>query len=126
MVEGFRDRISGKRAGKAVANTMEAKPDKENGGASTMRLVVYIPASAEEARKAADAVKAGTGVILNAEYLEETIRRRVIDFLDGAVYVLGGDSRRIADSVQLYTPPGVDVADESVLRYGGRPIGDGR
>jgi cell division inhibitor SepF len=91
-----------------------------------MKLVVYIPASPEDARKAADAVKIGTGVVLNGEYLEETARRRVIDFLDGAVYVIGGESQRISDTVQLYTPAGVDVSNESILRYGGRPIGDGK
>lgn len=89
-----------------------------------MKLVVYIPASPEDARKAADALKTGTGVVLNGEYLEETARRRVIDFLDGAVYMIGGESQRISDTVQLYTPAGVDVSNESILRYGGRPIND--
>ena len=91
-----------------------------------MKLVVYIPASPEEASKAADAVKAGTCVVLNGEYLDDTARRRVFDFLDGAIYVLDGNSQRISDSVQLYVPSSVEISDESVLKYGGRPIGDSR
>jgi len=83
-----------------------------------VRFAVYIPASFEEALRPAEAMKNGNGVVINGEHLDGVNYQRVLDFLDGAAYVLGGSGRRVSDNVQVYVPSTMEVVDESISYYG--------
>ena len=81
-------------------------------------FVIFMPSSHEDALKSADAMRSGSGVVINGEYLDEVGYRRVTDFLDGAAYVLGGTGRRVSDNVQVYVPELMEIVDETVSYYG--------
>ena len=81
-------------------------------------FVIFMPSSREDAMKSADAMRSGSGVVINGEYLDEVGYRRVTDFLDGAAYVLGGTGRRVSDNVQVYVPALMEIVDETVSYYG--------
>ena len=85
-----------------------------------------MPSSHEDALKSADAMRSGSGVVINGEYLDEVGYRRVTDFLDGAAYVLGGTGRRVSDNVQVYVPAAMEIVDETVSYYGNLNTGKKR
>ena len=42
--------------------------------------------------------------------------QRIMDYLSGAIYALGGAQQRIADSMFLFTPDGVSIQGPSDLK----------
>lgn len=95
-------------------------------GPASARFAVYMPASFEEALRPAEAMRSGSGVVINGEHLNEETYRRVLDFLDGAAFVLGGSGRRVSETVQVYAPATMEIVDESVSYYGGLTAGKTR
>lgn len=90
------------------------------------RFAVYMPSTYEEALRPAEAMKGGSGVVINGEQLDEANYRRVLDFLDGAAYVMGGSGRRVSDTVQVYAPSTMEIVDESISYYGSLSSGKTR
>jgi FtsZ-interacting cell division protein YlmF len=97
----------------------EGGEHRRNRTGENLRFAVYMPASYEDAARSADVMKNGSGVVINGENMDNAVYQRVIDFLDGAAYVLGGAGRRVSDTVQVYVPATVDVVDETVSNYYG-------
>ena len=109
-----------------------ARDDEGNGGSrknkidEKVRFSVYMPSSHEDALRSADAMKKGSGVVINGEYLDGAGYQRVMDFLDGAAYVLGGSGRHVSDTVQVYVPATMSIADEGTAFYGKLTSGKSR
>jgi cell division inhibitor SepF len=61
--------------------------------------------SFEDARVAADGLKAGVQQILNLAATPQGLRERVIDFLNGVVYAIEGSVERVSEHVFVYAPP---------------------
>lgn len=103
--------------------TTEPKRGRETANA---RFAVYMPSTFEEALRPAETMKNGSGVVINGEQLDEQGYRRVLDFLDGAAFVLGGSGRRVSDTVQVYAPANMEIVDESISYYGSLTAGKAR
>jgi len=99
---------------------------KGDPSAASLRFAVYMPGSYDEAARSADAMKNGSGVVINGESLDSAAYQRVLDFLDGASYVLGGTGRRVSDTVQVYVPTSIEIVDDSVSFYGNLNTGKRR
>lgn len=88
-------------------------------------LVVEAPRRFEDAQEAADHLKAGRPVILHLEGLDREVGQRIVNFLMGAAYALGGAMHRVG-AIILFAPAGVDVSIPLSLRLGdrdGKPTG---
>ena len=97
----------------------ETANDRRRGKeAGNVRFAVYMPSTFEEALRPAEAMKGGNGVVINGEQLDAGSYQRVLDFLDGAAFVLGGSGRRVSETVQVYVPSAMEIVDESVSYYG--------
>ena len=107
----------------AEETTNDHRRGKEPGN---VRFAVYMPSTFEEALRPAEAMKGGNGVVINGEQLDEGNYQRVLDFLDGAAYVLGGSGRRVSETVQVYVPSAMEIVDESISYYGGLTSGKTR
>lgn len=88
-----------------VLNLAAAAPQLKS-----MRVVVLEPRSFEEVQQIADQLKEKRPVILNLDGADKAVARRVVDFVSGTVYALGGGMQRINPSIFLFTPPNVDIA----------------
>ena len=62
------------------------------------------PTSFDDCKEIGDRFKAGVPVIVNLQAVERDIMRRIVDFMSGLTYGLGGDMERTADRVFLITP----------------------
>ena len=77
---------------------------------SAMRMVVYQPQNFEDTQTIIDSLKGGRPVIVNLENLQIDAAQRVLDFISGAIYALGGSVRKISKGIFLLAPPGVDIS----------------
>ncbi|MDO5478086.1 MAG: cell division protein SepF, partial [Clostridia bacterium] len=68
------------------------------------KVVVIQPESFEEAREIAENLKSNKPVIVNLEKIEKEQARRMVDFVSGASYALGGDIQKISNMIFLVTP----------------------
>lgn len=76
---------------------------------SSSKVAVFHPTTFEEVQKLADALKNRDAVIVNLEGVDEFLTRRIIDFLNGVTYVLGGETQKIGQAVMIFAPPNFDI-----------------
>lgn len=72
-------------------------------------VVVLQPESFEEAKDIADNLKAKKPVIDHLEKIEKEQARRMVDFVSGSSYALGGDIQKISNMIFLVTPYTVGI-----------------
>jgi len=73
------------------------------------RVNVLYARTMEDARRAADGLKAGHQQVVNFQYADARVRERVVDFLMGVVYALEGTVERVHEQVFLFAPANVQV-----------------
>lgn len=73
-------------------------------------VVVIQPLSYDEAQVIADHIRSYRPVIVNLEKLDYTIAQRIMDFVSGAVYTLGGNLERVTQNIFIIAPENVDIA----------------
>ena len=74
-----------------------------------MKVVVVQIEEFEEAREVADHLRSKKPVVINLEKLEKETARRVIDFISGSVYSLGGSIQKVTGGIFLVAPYNVDI-----------------
>ena len=72
-------------------------------------VVVIQPETFEEAKDIADKLKAKKPVIVNLEKIEKEQARRMVDFVSGASYAMGGEIQKISNMIFLVTPYNVGI-----------------
>ncbi|MEW6182652.1 MAG: cell division protein SepF [Bacillota bacterium] len=78
-----------------------------------LRVVVCEPRSFDDAQEIADHLKNRRPVVVNLERVETDLARRVVDFISGAVYALGGNVQKVGNGIFLFAPNNVDIAAEA-------------
>lgn len=73
-------------------------------------VVVIQPLTYDEAQVIADHIRSYRPVIVNLEKLDYTIAQRIMDFVSGAVYTLGGNLERVTQNIFIIAPENVDIA----------------
>ena len=63
-----------------------------------------------EAQEIADHIKGRRPVVVNLQRIDPSEARRIIDFLGGTVYALGGEIQKIGSHIILCTPENVEVS----------------
>ena len=78
------------------------------------RVAVRLNAQVfEDAKLAADGLKAGEHQIVNLERATPQMAERIIDFLNGICYALDGTVERVGDKVYMFVPANVAVEVDS-------------
>ena len=67
----------------------------------------------EDAKLAADGLKAGEHQIVNLERATPQMAERIIDFLNGICYALDGTVERVGEKVYMFVPANVAVEVDS-------------
>ncbi len=82
----------------------------------SVRPHLVTPTSFNQAQDIADNFKAGNAVAMDLYDADRDLSRRLIDFSSGLCYGLGGNMEKVAASVYLIVPVGVEVpAEERAL-----------
>lgn len=78
------------------------------------RLMLISPSDFDEAADIADNLKDRRAVLMNVEKADGETARRLVDFLSGVVYALGGKIMRISAQAYVLTPTNIDLVGDGV------------
>ena len=73
------------------------------------KMILLEPRAFSESQQIADHLKNKNTVVVNMKRVTAEQAKRIIDFLSGTVYALGGDLQKIGGGIFLCTPKDVDV-----------------
>lgn len=76
----------------------------------TSKVVLCEPRTYNEAQEIADNVVNRRAVVINMERLDHNQAKRIVDFLSGTVYALGGDIQKLGSQTFLCTPDNVEIS----------------
>ena len=75
----------------------------------TGKMILLEPRAYSESQQIADHLKQRNTVVVNMKRVTPDQAKRIVDFLSGTVYALGGDLQKIGAGIFLCTPKNVDV-----------------
>lgn len=78
-----------------------------------VKMVITQPTTFEQAEEICDLLKEKKSVIINLEYVNKDVARRIIDVVSGAVHALEGHMQKISNSIFLIAPYNYDIATDS-------------
>lgn len=108
--------VSVRRARESAAPTYVTRPTMSavQPELSTMdRIVTLHPHTYSEARTIGEQYRLGNPVIMNLSDMEETERKRLVDFASGLVFGLHGSIERVTSKVFLLSPENVSVSNDA-------------
>ena len=73
------------------------------------KMILLEPRAFSESQQIADHLKNNNTVVVNMKRVTAEQAKRIIDFLSGTVYALGGDLQKIGTGIFLCTPKDVNV-----------------
>ncbi|KZZ82930.1 cell division protein SepF [Bacillus sp. SJS] len=74
------------------------------------KVVLCEPRAYSEAQDIADQLKNRRAIVVNLQRIQHDQAKRIVDFLSGTVYAIGGDIQKIGMNIFLCTPDNVDVS----------------
>lgn len=73
------------------------------------KITILEPRVYSEVQEIADILLKDQSVVLNFVRMDEEQAKRIVDFLTGTVYALGGDIQRVGNEIFLCTPENVSI-----------------
>ena len=89
-------------------STSRSKYHEENGVAGS-RMMLLEPRAYSESQQIADYLKGRSAVVVNLKRVTPDQAKRIVDFLSGTLYAIGGDLQKLGGGIFLCTPNNVDV-----------------
>ncbi len=77
-----------------------------------VKMVISQPTTFDQAATICDLLKQKKSVIVNLEYVNKDVARRIIDVVSGAVHALDGHMQKISNSIVLIAPFNYDIENE--------------
>ena len=72
-------------------------------------MILAEPRAYSESQQIADHIKKRNSVIVNLKRVTNDQAKRIIDFLSGTLYALGGSLQKLGNGIYLCTPKNVNV-----------------
>ena len=83
---------------------VEGKQEKD-----ANQMVLVEPRAYSESQTIADHLKNKNTVVVNLNRVTEAQAKRIIDFLTGTLYAIGGDLQKLGPGIYLCTPKNVSI-----------------
>ena len=77
-----------------------------------VRMVISQPTSFEQAEEICNYLKNRKSVIVNLEYVNKDVARRIVDVMSGAVQALDGHIQKVSNSIFLIAPTYYEISTE--------------
>ncbi|WP_071459371.1 cell division protein SepF [Bacillus massilinigeriensis] len=74
------------------------------------KVILMEPRVYAEAQEISDHLKNRRSVVVNLQRIDHDQAKRIVDFLSGTVYAIGGDIQKIGMNIFLCTPDNVEVS----------------
>ena len=77
-----------------------------------VKMVITQPTTFEQSETIIDLLKEKKSVIVNLEYVNKDVARRIVDVISGAVKALDGHIQKVSNSIFLIAPYNYEIANE--------------
>ena len=77
-----------------------------------IKMVISQPTNFEQSDEICSFLKEKKSVIVNLEYVNKDVARRIVDFISGGVYALDGHIQKISNSIFLIAPMNYEITNE--------------
>lgn len=114
LSDGLNDQYYNLKASEAV---------EEDG---STKLVLLEPRAFSETQQIADQLKNRNTVVVNLKRVTSDQAKRIVDFLSGTIYAIGGDLQKVGGGIFLCTPNNVKVNGKITDETEGKDIHDNK
>ena len=80
--------------------------------ANAIKMVISQPTSFEQSDEICSFLKERKSIIVNLEYVNKDVARRIVDFISGGVYALDGYIQKVSNSIFLVAPSNYEITNE--------------
>ena len=77
-----------------------------------IKMVISQPTTFEQSEEICSFLKQRRSVIVNLEYVNKDVARRIVDFISGGVYALDGYIQKVSNSIFLVAPSNYEITNE--------------
>ena len=77
-----------------------------------IKMVISQPTTFEQSEEICSFLKEKKSVIVNLEYVNKDVARRIVDFISGGVYALDGYIQKVSNSIFLVAPSNYEITNE--------------
>ena len=77
-----------------------------------VRMKICKPTSFEQSEEICNELKEKKSIIVNLEYVNKDVARRIVDFISGSVHALDGHIEKISNSIFLVAPFNYDIVND--------------
>lgn len=77
-----------------------------------VKMVICQPTTFEQSESICNLLKEKKSIIVNLEYVNKDIARRIVDVVSGAVHALDGNLQKVSNSIFLVAPFNYDITNE--------------
>ncbi len=78
----------------------------------SIKMVISQPTTFEQSDEICAFLKERKSVIVNLEYVNKDVARRIVDFISGGVYALDGYIQKVSNSIFLVAPSNYEITNE--------------
>ena len=82
-----------------------------NAQGQSVKMVISQPTTFEQSEEICSLLKEKKSVIVNLEYVNKDVARRIVDFISGGVYALDGHIQKISNSIFLIAPMNYEITN---------------
>jgi cell division inhibitor SepF len=101
---------SSKNNARNVVNMNNQEQDQFGFTEESSKMCLFEPRVFSDTQDIADELKNRRATLVNLQRIDKVSAKRIIDFLSGTVYAIGGDIQRVGSDIFLCTPDNVEVA----------------
>ena len=98
----------------------DIKDDDDNGN----KMILVEPRAYSESQTIADHLKKRNSVVVNLKRVTSDQAKRIVDFLSGTIYAIGGDLQKIGGGIFLCTPNNINIQGKITEETSGKDIHD--
>ncbi len=115
--KGMKDKIKGffggevqdETTGEDDYYTTSKEEYHEQNGMAGSKMMLLEPRAYSESQQIADYLKNRSAVVVNLKRVTPDQAKRIVDFLYGTIYAIGGDIQKLGGGIFLCTPKNVNV-----------------
>ncbi|ALM56719.1 MULTISPECIES: cell division protein SepF [Staphylococcus] len=101
---------SSKNNARNVVNMNNQEQDQFGFTEESSKMCLFEPRVFSDTQDIADELKNRRATLVNLQRIDKVSAKRIIDFLSGTVYAIGGDIQRVGSDIFLCTPDNIEVA----------------
>lgn len=78
----------------------------------SIKMVISQPTTFEQSEEICGFLKEKKSVIVNLEYVNKDVARRIVDFISGGVYSLDAHIQKVSNSIFLVAPMNYEITND--------------